>query len=36
MKKFHILTNWYTKEIWEKAKKILILTSDMKKLADNF
>lgn len=36
MKKFHILTNWYTKKIWRKAKKILVLTSDMKKLADDF
>lgn len=36
MKKFHILTNWYTKKIWKKAKKILVLTSDMKKLADDF
>lgn len=36
MKKFHILTNWYTKKIWEKSKKILVLTSDMKKIADNF
>ncbi len=36
MRKFHILTNWYTKKIWEKAKKILVLTTEMKKLADNF
>lgn len=36
MRKFHILTNWYTKKIWAKAKKILVLTSDMKNLADNF
>ncbi|MDD2907165.1 MAG: glycosyltransferase family 4 protein [Candidatus Gracilibacteria bacterium] len=36
MKKFHILTNWYTKIIWKNATKILVLTSDMKKLADNF
>ncbi|MBW7954899.1 glycosyltransferase family 4 protein [Candidatus Gracilibacteria bacterium] len=36
MKKFHILTNWYTKKIWQDAKKILTLTTDMKKLADNF
>lgn len=36
MRKFHILTNWYTKKIWNKAEKILILTSEMKKLADKF
>lgn len=36
MKKFHILTNWYTKKIWLDAKKILVLTSEMKKLADKF
>lgn len=36
MKKFHILTNWYTKKIWKSTKKILVLTSEMKKLADNF
>ncbi len=36
MKKFHILTNWHTKKIWEKSKKILVLTSDMKILADKF
>lgn len=36
MKKFHFLTNWYTKKIWEKATIILALTNDMKKLADNF
>lgn len=36
MKKFHLLTNWYTKKIWKKAKKILVLTSDMKNLANNF
>lgn len=36
MKKFHIMTNWYTKKIWKKSKKILVLTSDMKKLADDF
>lgn len=36
MRKFHILTNWYTKKIWEKADKILVLTTDMKKLADKF
>lgn len=36
MKKFHILTNWYTKKIWNQADKILVLTTDMKKLADSF
>lgn len=36
MRKFHILTNWYTKKIWNQAEKILVLTSEMKKLADNF
>ncbi len=36
MKKFHILTNWYTRKVWKHAKKILVLTSEMKKLADNF
>lgn len=36
MRKFHVLTNWYTKKIWEKAEKILVLTTQMKKLADNF
>ncbi|MDD2870871.1 MAG: glycosyltransferase family 4 protein [Candidatus Gracilibacteria bacterium] len=36
MRKFHILTNWYTKKIWKKAEKILVLTTEMKKLADKF
>ncbi len=36
MRKFHIFTNWYIKKIWKKAKKILVLTTDMKKLADKF
>jgi glycosyltransferase involved in cell wall biosynthesis len=36
MKKFHFLTNWYAKIIWEQATQILCLTTDMKKLADIF
>lgn len=36
MKKFHILTNWYAKKIWEDAENILVLTTEMKKLADKF
>lgn len=36
MKKFHLLTNWYTKKIWKQAEKILCLTTQMKQLADIF
>lgn len=36
MKKFHMLTNWYAKKIWKQADRILVLTNEMKILADNF